>query len=357
MTSHHHSTHTSSCLNDENRHVRDARIIFTESDHSYLVDGKRADISITGFKDLFMAPFDSEKVLKFMFRAKTHRFPKEVENHHKIPLNKPGSDYHGKIRQDVLKFLGAAELGTEFHNRIDGFLSSRSQAQLVQLLEEKKFTLEATLALVKKGDEQEMHIMCEQFCRQMHKLHKEGWVPYRTEWRIWFWSNEVCPSLSYPVLIAGSVDAMFQSLHDPKKFCLVDWKVSKKDFTSTYFTQNEVLYGPFRDMANHKVNQYAIQTESYRFAFCKIYGMDVVESRLVQFRPGPRTEEKVYKCPSLLDKIQEGMVMYCNHQHRLHAIRRWNVPFLRSRSRILAYLPELPHAPYFESEEEYNIDP
>ncbi len=339
-------------LNQRNIHPRDLAIHFDEPSHIYLVNGKKAQISVTGLKELFIHPFDENEVLKDIYE-KTMKMPHAIQMEkekklHLLKVEDPKSKYHGQIRPEVLKFNGAASLGTKMHDRIDRFLSSKKED-----VKEYNCTHEEFCAkFMEEQDTEEEKIIFEQFVAIIRDFYKAGWRPYRTEWRIWLQQGED--------IIAGSIDCVLErvGMDQVKEYCVVDWKRTPKTMTYVFPKKPRFMPYPLDSYPNCKLNEYGFQTEVYRRMLI-LYGMNVTSSFIVQLKPAKtrRAFAECYPIPDMQDDVQKCIDIYFRTQELMRAFNAWDRKnIVKNKGNDWVAIPTQSHPLFFEDAEEYERD-
>lgn len=337
-------------LNERNVHPNDMAIQFDGPSHTYTVNGKRARISVTTFKKMFSFPFDEEARLKEMY-AKTMEMPhaKEMEKAgllHQLKIENPTSEYHGQVREEALGWNNKSGLGSEMHDRIDQFLSLRPDNprdysdSLEQLLEK----------IVREEDSHEERLVFRQFIMIMRIFYKDGWRPYRTEWRIWFQRAEE--------IIAGSIDAVLTrvGIDGVREYCVVDWKRTPRDLKSTFKKASLVMPFPLKAYPNCELSEYGLQVEVYRYILRKKYGLNVTCSFIVQLKPAKteRAQPHRHPIPDMQEDVEKCMDIYFRTQELKRAFNEWDrSAILSSKGNSWAVVPAQKHPLFFEDVDEY----
>lgn len=216
--------------NEQNRHERDARIVFEPVEHYYVVDGDvRCDSVTTVIADYF-EKFDADY---WAARKATPECPAEILK-----------------AQWKAKAEAASALGTEMHRRIEEYyLGIEPDAAA---LDDKAFRHFLNFA--------ETNHLC----------------PYRTEW----------PLFSKEHRIAGTLDFLN---YDKGVFEIFDWKRSTKvvDNYGNLITANYGRYGrwPLSAIPDTNFHHYALQQSMYRYLLKEFYGIDVAACHLGVFHP------------------------------------------------------------------------
>jgi len=117
-------------LSKKHRHERDERIVFDEGPHIYYVDGKKTDISVTGWVHSHFPHFDADKIIDKMMKSKKW----------------PQSKYFGKTKiqiKEQWKQNGkeASDAGTKLHLDIENFYNGLDvQNDSIEYLQFLEFT-------------------------------------------------------------------------------------------------------------------------------------------------------------------------------------------------------------------------
>lgn len=352
-----------SSLNSQNVHPRDTAIVFDEGAHLYTVNGNRAELSVTGFKELFTYKFNGESIVAKAFSSPTQIWEHPPEQKHLEKVVKPGNGHHGKTRYELLQWGNAAERGTMIHKRIEDFLESRTTGEFAEILAHPQAYKHCFEEMSQPDDSRETKCLIHQAAKFLVEFFKLGWVPYRTEWRVWHNHNiEHGPGNTYNILLAGSIDAVFQKVDNPKELCIVDWKVSDKTFTQRPYMGNDPFYlpAPFDSLENTKLNQYAIQLETYSYMIEENYEMNIASSWIVQLKPGLtfNTNYVKYQISNLRKEVEHALRIYYDYMITREALKRWDVWFLRNKIRKIGQMiPDVPHPPFYEDFYEYTHKP
>lgn len=215
---------------------RDKLLAFDEDNHryTYLPTGE-SFTSGTTFLHKYFPPFDAEAVVNNLLRKG-------------LP-----SAYAGMTKEEILarwKQVGeqASAQGTLMHSRIEQTLLGNVS---VEWSGQSKEQAQVTVALT--------------------ELRKEGWQPYRTEWRIF----------TERYRIAGTLDALFKK-EGEEEFLLVDWKRSKEIKMQNRWRKARA---PIDYLPDCNYVQYSLQLNLYRWILANHYGIEVNSMRLYSFHP------------------------------------------------------------------------
>lgn len=250
-------------LKEINKHDRDERIIFEESNHQYFVDGDPNYISVTTLIKEFFPKFDSDLIIKKM----------QASNNWK------NSVYYGMTVDEIKqqwkeKAEKAARLGTLLHNTIEDYYNGKDPVPD---------------ELIQDGFQQFL---------EFHEKIKNttSLIPFRTEWCVFHEEFR----------IAGSIDMIFI---DPEtnELHIYDWKRTP-NLKKTNRFQN--AFDPISYLEDCKYIHYSLQLNIYKFILESKYHQKVKNLTLVIFHPDNETffEEKVDDYQEEVKKIlQRGL--------------------------------------------------
>lgn len=304
-------------LNIYNAHELDDHITFLEGSHEYFVDGQKMRISVTGFIDLFMHPFDQEKILNLKFKnAKVIDGRKVIVQN---PKARQKTKDAGCDREDVLNAWGkTAEVGTYYHAIVEKYYMSYESEQDYENeykdLPKKRDRLYAIDPDLR--DPKHQHFLF-QFLSADESLCKDGWRIFRVEWRI----HNIEES------IAGSIDAVFKRVNENGKveYALVDWKFSPKPFTVVNGWQdyNKVCPHPLRHLPNTKLTRYSLQLNKYRIFLRDCYGIDIVDMMLIKMNPYVSDIFVITHCDFLDVEIQNMTSIWQAYRRAEEELLEW----------------------------------
>ena len=228
-------------------HPRDARIVFHEEAHEYVVDGVKYDASVSAVVHAFFPQFNAAEVIDkyydgWAYNKKSRYF--QLITYIKLVV---GIADEAGVKAEIAKCWSAngkdkAGYGTAVHRAIELYLNDEPPPDPVSV-EFRQFL-----------DWKAMH---------------PTWEPYRTEWSIFHEGYG----------IAGQIDSVWKdtatdTLH------MVDWKVvGVMSSTSDY---NEKGFQPFQDLPNTNLHHYAVQQNLYKFFLEEKYDVRLESMRLVQ---------------------------------------------------------------------------
>lgn len=325
------------------------------------MNGNVAELSVTGFKELFTYKFNGEAIVTEAFKSNTQIWEHPAEQKHLERVVKPGNGHHGKTRHEILQWGGAADRGTMIHKRIEDFLESRTSGEFAEILGHPQGYKHCFDEMSEPDDTRQTKCLIHQAAKFLVDFFKLGWVPYRTEWRVWH-NHAIShgPNNTYNILIAGSIDAVFQKVDNPKELCIVDWKVSDKAFLKPYWKDPPLLPAPFEKLSNTKLNQYAIQLETYSYMIEQNYDLKIASCWIVQLKPGLtfNTNYVLLPTPNIRKEIEHALRIYYDYMITREALKRWDVWYLRGKIRKIGQMiPDVPHPPFYEDFYEYTHKP
>lgn len=214
--------------NERNRHIRDSRISFNESNHQYIVNGEILQ-SVTNFVEGCFPKFDSE-----FYAAK-----KAAEM---------GVSVKAVLDMWEQKARESRDLGTTLHKRIEGYYQDVTFAPN----DDKAFELFKEFA------------------------NKVTLKPYRTEWAVYDLKHN----------IAGTIDFVD---YQNGEYIIYDWKRSEKIIDNGLPIKKD-KYGkngnyPLEHLDNSAYYHYALQLSLYKYILENNYGIKISDLRLGVFHP------------------------------------------------------------------------
>ena len=220
-----------------NQHLRDVRISFEPVSHTYQIqfeDHAETFISATTIIHKYFPHFDEEKVIAKMMKSSTWS----------------KSPYFGKTVEEIKaqweeNRVQAANKGTQVHDWIENFYLGGKKAPCEEAEKSKSF-------------------------QNFLEFEKDyGWMPYRTEWRVF----------TEEFKVAGSIDIIFEgSDGDPNKIKVYDWKNSKEIKTENRYEKG---YEPLQHLPNCNFYHYSMQLNLYKWILEHHYGKKVEEMGLI----------------------------------------------------------------------------
>ena len=233
-------------LSIKNAHPRDECIFFDEIPHKYYLYDVETQkpvedlTSITTYIHKFFPEFDADEGIKLMRGNKkkwneTHACYHLSDNEIKALWKKTNDD--------------ASALGTKMHRKIELFYNGIRDPK----------------------DESDKDF---QYFLKFHEevVVKQGWIPARTEWRIW------CKELG----ITGTIDMIFEIPGRPGEIIIYDWKRSKEIKLSSPFGNGKK---PINALSDCNMNHYSLQLHFYKYLIEKNYNYKVVGMYLGVFHP------------------------------------------------------------------------
>lgn len=251
-------------------HPLDSHIIFEEQGHIYIVDGDSNYTSVTTWIHQFFPKFDPDEAIAKMKQGRAwgvgHRWWGLSDDEIRKSWKDAGKE--------------AALLGTQMHHNIELYFNEEAISP--------EFQTSAEWSLF------------QQFLGQT-----EGWIPFRTEWTI-FWRD---------YRLAGSIDMVYYdptvSPPDPERLILVDWKRSKElKYNNRWASGSGVL----ASIDDCNFWHYTLQLNVYRAILQANYGKTVTAMYLVVLHPSQENCLKV-QVPINDDIIQK---MLLDRQSKLH---------------------------------------
>jgi hypothetical protein len=283
-----------------NPHPRDKEIFFDEIPHIYYVKGKPVSISVTGFIDSFFAPFNADEAINQMITSKKFPFKGKHKIYKELPIWMTNNQKwepnaiinSSKETYDIIKNLWeenkiqASKEGTRMHADCEKYLNGLSVSNT-----SKEFGF---------------------FINYVNMMTYYGWVPYRTEQKIWAENLD----------LAGCVDMMWCRPEDkgckPRKIFLVDWKRAKNIELENSFQKGLGLLGGFDD-CNYV--HYQLQLNIYKKLLEQYYDVEIVGMEIVVFHPDNENELR-YTVPVLDDLVtaifneRQNLVKNGLHKHK-----------------------------------------
>jgi ATP-dependent exoDNAse (exonuclease V) beta subunit len=234
-------------LEKENAHERDKRIIFDEESHTYTVDGKVYNGSVTGFIHKFFKDFDPEETI--------NKYYKKWQDNTK-------HKYHGMTKDQIIKQWQtkaklSSELGTKLHRQI-----------------------ELTYNSIPCDEPGEDFMLFAQY----YKAHKHL-KAYRTEWSVFHEELE----------LAGQIDMLYKD--DKGNFILCDWKRTeeiKLHAFSTNVQPPQMAQPPIQHLEDCNFIHYSIQLNIYKAILKEKYNIEVTDMFLVKLHPDEPTYKKYH---------------------------------------------------------------
>jgi len=248
-----------SVLTKENHAARDGQIYMLESTHTYYINGAPCRTSCTGLLKKYFPSFDGEEIIDKNFRKwkgnKSSKYGFLIDYLQKVE----GKDDEF-CKQAILKTWTASgevasEEGTDMHRDFQ-YIVERLPPPQGETNEVTQF----------RG-------WLDKFCTMY------GLKPWRAEWNIWY---------AHPngwTVVAGQVDLVLQSVHDPDEFWCVDYKRKdpqpKKAGDEQHLLGDEPLtryteFGapPLGKIPATDFGKYSIQQNVYGYIAAKQYGID-----------------------------------------------------------------------------------
>ena len=267
-----------------NSHDRDNRIVFTESSHTYLLDGEHQfPISISGVWSKFFEPFNAERTIDQYFvrwsENPAHKYYGIIQSQRAIQRS------DADIKTDLIiswKDVGlkASSVGTFIHRQIELYLNAEScEDHLEEMVQFKNFLVEFIIP--------------------------RGWLPYRTEWSIF----------DEHKMIAGQLDSLWLE-PSTNAFHMIDWKIIEKpmDGNEGYHFRRFGFY-PCHELLDNKFNHYMCQQNLYALLLKDHYGIMLTSMWLVQLHRN-RSEYTAIPVPKNLHMARLMMDMSASLPHQ-----------------------------------------
>jgi len=350
-----------------NQHDRDKRLTNNSALHLYYIDGKTVSISITGFKGMFMPDFDKDAILPGMFGAVSvfGRPPKctpESLDEHSIYPGK-NEAYIGMTRGAILQaWSNTAVTGTTVHDAIERYLDDANKQWFRE--PNRSARLERLISGSARPDiVRTQAATLENFLEFEDMWALKGWQIYRVEWQVFHEDYD----------LAGTIDAVYKRVNpvtQEPEYCIVDWKVSGKDFAVIQGREKRCL-PPISKLDNNNLTGYFLQVHIYGKILKEKYGLNIVSYALVQLPPAnPREEStteqpaaKRKKTPSrtppyillentleLTSEVDAIFKTWNEHRQLSASVAEWE----RRGGGMMYFLPDVSHPLTFQVRDEYS---
>ena len=249
----------------EHAHPRDARVQFTEEDHTYRVVGVLMGLSVTGLIHTVMPEdFDPVAALAKMKAGSNWPNPKYAEE----------DDYTGEmIPWSDAKIVAtweadgarASALGTDLHGKLELHFNGLPVGELG---EDNQGPFASALAW-------------------WASMEARGYRPHRTEMLLYDESAS----------LAGSVD--FIARHkDTGRYLVIDWKRCRTDKPGFNRSFGRKMRAPLSHLDAHTRNKWHLQVGVYAALLQDLYGWDVEGTYMVVCHPGNPVAEVHHFPPS-----------------------------------------------------------
>jgi ATP-dependent exoDNAse (exonuclease V) beta subunit len=247
-----------------NQHPRDTRISFEPISHTYQIqmpgDKVETFISATTIIHKYFPEFDADKIIEKMMKSYTWK----------------KSPYYGKTVDEIKQQWednrnSAAAKGTQVHDWIENYYLGEFQPPCKEAEESKSF-------------------------QNFLEFHKDyGWMPYRTEWRVF----------TEDFRVAGSIDIIFEG-SEPGKIKVFDWKNSKEIKMENRYEKG---FEPLQHLPNCNFYHYSLQLNLYKWILEHHYGQQVEEMGLIIVHENNPTYLK-YEVKDMQKEIQMMLEHY-----------------------------------------------
>ena len=284
-------TKTPTLLQERYPCPRDATIFFDEEPHDYYVDFENAGeyskdgvISVTGFIKAYFDEFDEQKQIpRSMAKAK-----RDGESNRYF-----GMSYEAIAKQWEDTRVAASRMGNEMHQQIEFMYNGFSPV----------------------GPLTKEYL---QFTAYQARMEKDGYLPFRTEWRL---------RTNREHKLTGTIDMLY--IHrDPAKrmstgpdgkktlhLYMADWKCAKQIKKEGAYNGSRGR-GPCSHLENVNFNKYALQLNTYKYMVENeawynnlevdgvVYANVVIDFMcLVVMHPVTRTAYGQYEVPDMQDVV------------------------------------------------------
>ena len=215
-------------LSEKYPHIRDSRILFDESNHTYSIDGSCKDvISVTTLIHQNFPHFNSSEVIKKMIKnGLSEKYIGLTEDEIKQKWDENGKK--------------ASQKGTDLHKQIELFYNN-------QIIDNASIEFNYFL--------------------DFNETIKDRLSPYRTEWSIF----------RKDLLLAGQLDILYK-IKDKNEYALYDWKCVKEIKFENKFEKGK---GSLKHLDHCNYNHYSIQLNIYKHILETLYEMKIIEMFLV----------------------------------------------------------------------------
>lgn len=239
------------------KHIRNSKITFVEKDHTYYINDKKVNYSVTEFINLFFPKFNTKEV---------------INTYHPYWQSDQNSKYYNMAKEEIAQYwrknsIKASNDGTTLHRAIE--------------LYEKK-------GIVSEIGEFGQYLEFRRDFKEF-KIVSSEWVIYDED-----------------LNIAGTIDCITK-IGD--EYYMFDWKrtkeikeVSKKD-----------AFPPINHLSDASYWKYSLQLNMYKYILKKRYKIDIKGMYLVAFHPIKENYE-VKKVNDLSREV-ENMISHNSKKH------------------------------------------
>lgn len=242
----------------EKRHPfqRDGDIAFRDHDHQYFVRGQNNYTSVTTFVHENFPHFNAPLVARKMLGGRNFPDPKRHAKY--IPML-TDSDGNERTQDEVVELVLA-----EWERNRDECATKGTELHL---------HCELTFNEVPVDN---ATVEFQHFLRYKAHMESQGYVPYRTEPRVF----------TEDFLVCGSVDMLFIHRDNigktPLVLTLVDWKRSKEITMRNYWQSGK---GVVSHLADCNGMHYSLQLNIYKFILERHYDVVIEDMHILQFHP------------------------------------------------------------------------
>lgn len=214
-------------------------------DHTYFVpELKQTLISVTTIVSLFFEPFNAQRVIECMMRARTW----------------PSNKYNGQTAEEIQATWAtngreASERGTRLHAAIECYYNHGDMTSFSDMLPTSEYA------------HFQRYVADEVFSRN---ALNDPVIPYRTEWTVY---DETAN-------IGGTIDMVYKNVSD-STYTLVDWKRCKQ-INKNANRRGKGIMSSYYDC---NFTKYSLQLQMYRYILENTYGLKIRDMRLVVLHP------------------------------------------------------------------------
>lgn len=228
-------------------------IVFIEHDHTYEIDGKKANCSVTKLLSKYTKPFDSDKMAS-------------------IVAQKQGIDVSEVINLWDFKKDYANYKGTEFHKYVENFLSRKKT----------KIDLASLNLFFKNPKRKDFKNYS---CVENYYLEFAKTIKNFNEFYSWYSKNYFLVKSEFVVgdkraNIAGTMDNLSFNIKK-KEFEIFDYKTNSKFKMDNEY--GEKLLPPFDHLENCEYHKYSLQLSLYKLIIERNTKYDIGDCHILWF--------------------------------------------------------------------------
>lgn len=244
------------------KHPLNEHISFDEKNHTYFIDNRKVNCSVTEFVHNFFPKFESEKIVN-----KWYDIWQQNEN----------SKYFGYLKEEILQEwedirIESSNKGTLLHNSIDEYYKNKKIPNF-SIIPEFKYYLD-------------------------FENNYDEFTPISSEWAIF----------DEELDIAGTIDRISQCSEG--KYHMFDWKRSKE----IKETSQEDAFIPINYLPNSNYWKYALQLNMYSYILEKNYDIIIDSMHLVLLHP-KYDEYKIFPVKKMKKEIEEMIKSWQKNQN------------------------------------------